>query len=164
MARSGICFTEASSSALTHPQLWIIPAALSALAAVEVNRRALAPAQFRAARYFCLVAIYLASTADIFINAAAHSPWMPLVLAGLSVAGVLGGISFRVRPFLFLGTGFLSLSLLAMIYNASASLHVTWIWYVAGILLGLFIIVLFALFEKKRATMLALVEGLREWE
>jgi hypothetical protein len=35
---------------------------------------------------------------------------------------------------------------------------------VAGIILGSGIIVIFALFEKKRAEMLSLVDGLKEWQ
>jgi hypothetical protein len=147
-----------------HPQVWVIPAALSGLIALEINGSRLDAAQLRAGRYCLVVALYLSSTADLFINATAHSTWLPVILAALSVAGVLAGIALRVRPFLFLGTAFLSLSIVAMIYNAAASLHITWIWYVAGILLGSLIIVLFALFEKKRATMLALVDGLKAWQ
>ena len=89
---------------------------------------------------------------------------MPLVLAGLSVAGVLAGVTFRIRPFLYLGTTFLGLSILTMIYYASRSLQWTWIWYVAGIALGGMIILLFALFEKKRTEVLALIDGLNQWD
>ena len=76
----------------------------------------------------------------------------------------MAGLSLRIRPFLFLGTGFLTLAIVAMIWNAAVNLHWTWLWYVAGIVLGLMILTLFALFEKKREEMLALVEGLRGWE
>ena len=51
-----------------------------------------------------------------------------------------------------------------MIYYASADLHWTWLWYVAVIALGAAILVLFALFEKKRPQMLAIVEGLKRWQ
>jgi hypothetical protein len=51
-----------------------------------------------------------------------------------------------------------------LIYYASANLHWTWLWYVAGIALGTTIIVLFALFEKKRTQMLAMVEGFKQWQ
>ena len=149
---------------LLHPQLWVIPAALSVLAAGELNRSVLTTSQLRSLRYACLVGVYVSSTADIFLNGVAHSPWLPLVLAGLSVAGVLVGVMFRIRSFLFLGTGFLALAVVAMIWNAAVNLHWTWLWYVAGILLGLAIIALFALFEKKRDELLALVEGLKAWE
>ena len=52
---------------------------------------------------------------------------------------------------------FLTLAVLTMIWSAQQNLHWTWLWYVAGIALGLCIIILFALFEKKRVEMLALV-------
>jgi hypothetical protein len=146
----------------THPQLWVIPAALSVLAATELNRDRLAPEQVRSLRYFTLIGIYVSSTADIFLNSA--SPWLPLVLAALSVAGVLVGVMYRIRPFLFLGTSFLALAVGAMIWNASVSFNWTWLWYVAGIVLGLMIIALFALFEKKRSQMIAMIEGLRTWQ
>ena len=53
---------------------------------------------------------------------------------------------------------------MTMIYYASSQLHWTWIWYVAGIALGSAIITLFALFEKKRTEMMAMVEGLKQWQ
>jgi hypothetical protein len=155
---------QESLGLLVHPQLWVIPAALSVLAAGELNRGRLSADQLRGFRYASLAAVYISSTADIFLNGVGHSPWLPLVLAGLSVVGVMAGLSLRIRPFLFLGTGFLTLAIVAMIWNAAVNLHWTWLWYVAGIVLGLMILTLFALFEKKREEMLALVEGLRGWE
>jgi hypothetical protein len=155
---------QESLGLLVHPQLWVIPAALSVLAAGELNRGRLSADQLRGFRYASLAAVYISSTADIFLNGVGHSPWLPMVLAGLSVVGVMAGLSLRIRPFLFLGTGFLTLAIVAMIWNAAVNLHWTWLWYVAGIVLGLMILTLFALFEKKREEMLALVEGLRGWE
>ena len=149
---------------LVHPQIWLIPAAASVLIAAQLNRDRLSPVQLRFVRYCCLMIVYVSSTADIFLNGVKDHPWLPLVLAGLSVGGVMLGILFRLRAFLFLGTAFLGLSILTMIYYASADLHWTWLWYVAGIGLGASILVLFALFEKKRAEMLALVDGLKSWE
>ena len=55
-------------------------------------------------RYLCLVTIYVSSTADIFINGIAQSPWLPLVLAGFLSPGVFCGIIFRIRAFLLLGS------------------------------------------------------------
>jgi hypothetical protein len=149
---------------LVHPQIWVIPAALSVLAAGELNRARLAPDQLRGFRYASLAAVYVSSTADIFLSGVGHSPWLPLVLAALAVAGVMAGLSLRIRSFLFLGTGFLALAVVAMIWNAAVNLHWTWLWYVAGIVLGLMILTVFALFEKKREEMLAMVDGLRAWE
>ncbi|HSU65476.1 MAG TPA: hypothetical protein VLJ39_01265, partial [Tepidisphaeraceae bacterium] len=132
--------------------------------AAQLNRDRLQAAQLRFIRYCCLMAVYVSSTADIFLNGVANHPWLPLVLAALSVSGVMVGILFRIRPFLFLGTAFLGLAVVTMIYYASANLHWTWLWYVAGIALGASIIAMFALFEKKRDEMVALVEGLRQWQ
>jgi hypothetical protein len=51
-----------------------------------------------------------------------------------------------------------------MIRYATIEVHSNWPWLVAGIALGAGIIVLFALFEKKRTEMLKLVDGLKEWQ
>lgn len=146
-----------------HPQLWFIPPALAVLAAGHFNRSRLTDAQSRALNYACLIAIYVSSTADVFLVGVKHAPWLPLVLGGFSVAGVLAGIAFRIRSFLQLGTGFLCLALFTIIWHAAEDLGWTWVWYIAGIVLGISIITLFALFEKKRAEMLAVLKNVREW-
>jgi hypothetical protein len=147
-----------------HPQLWLIPAAISVLIAAHLNRKNFSEAQMTGIRYFCLITIYVSSTADIFINGIAQSPWLPLVLAGLSVAGVFGGIMFRIRAFLLLGSIFLLLSIATMINYASVNFHWTWLWYVAGIVTGAMIITTFAVFEKKRAEVLRVVDELKDWK
>jgi len=147
-----------------HPQLWLIPAALSVLAAAYLNRDQLKPDQFVAIRYITIMIIYVSSTADIFINGVKDAPWLPMVLAGLSVAGIFAGMLLRVRAFLFLGSAFLVLSLVTMIHSASVNLEWTWLWSVAGISLGMAIIAVFAVFEKKRNEVLQVVDGLKQWE
>lgn len=149
---------------LQHPQLWLIPVALSVLVAAYINRRDFSEEQMIGIRYLSLLTIYVSSTADIFINGVATSPWLPLVLAALSLAGVFAGIMFRVRAFLLLGSVFLLLAITTMIYYASANFGWTWLWYVAGIVTGAMIIFTFAMFEKKREEMLRVVEGFREWQ
>jgi len=147
-----------------HPQIWIIPIALSILAAGYLNMDRLSAEQMRTIRYVCLMAIYASSTADIMLNGVNKSPWLPMVLAVFAVAGVMAGILLRVQSFLLLGTLFLLVSIGIMIQYAAHRVGQNWPWLVAGIILGSGIIVLFALFEKKRAEMLALVDGLKEWQ
>jgi hypothetical protein len=147
-----------------HPQLWLIPISLSVLAAARVNRDRLTPDQTTMIRYSTLMVIYVSSTADIFINGVSDSPWLTMVLAVLSVAGVIAGLMLRVRAFLFLGTAFLLLSVLAMIRTASVILGWGWLWYVTGIAFGVLILWTFALFEQKRNEMLGLVERLKQWQ
>ena len=149
---------------LQHPQLWLIPIALSALLAAYLNEENLSDDQMAGVRYLSLVTIYVSSTADIFINGVANSPWLPLVLGSFSLAGVFAGIIFRIRGLLLLGAVFLLLSIITMIWYASVNLGWTWLWYVAGIVTGATIIFMFAVFEKKRSEVLRLVEGLKEWE
>jgi len=134
------------------------------LAGAQLNRDRLTHDALRTIRYACLVLIYTSSTADIFLNGVNHTPWLPLVLVALSVGGVFLGVIFRIRAFLFLGSSFLFLSIITMIWFASSQFHWAWIWYVAGILLGTGILAIFALFEKKKEQMLALIEGLKQWE
>ncbi len=149
---------------LQHPQLWLIPVALSVLMAAYLNEDKLTEDQMAGIRYFSLVAIYVSSTADIFINGVANSPWLPLILGSFSLAGVFAGIVFRIRGLLLLGSIFLLLSIVTMIWYASANFGWTWLWYVAGIVTGATIIFMFALFEKKRSEVLRVVEGLKEWD
>jgi len=147
-----------------HPQLWLIPPALCALAAGYINRERLTAQQAAALRYASAIVIYVSSTADIFINGVADAPWLPAVLAGISILGVLAGILLRVRAFLYLGTAFLVVALMTIIWHAAIEQQRTWILWGAGILTGALIIALFGLFEKRREDVLRVVEELKHWD
>lgn len=149
---------------LQHPQLWLIPFALCVLGAAYLNQDRLSPDQMATIRYLASITIYVSSTADIFINGTKESPWLTVVLAGLSVAGVFAGILLRVRAFLMLGTGFLVLAMLTMIWHAAVDLHQNWVIWATVVLAGVMIIALFAVFEKKRQEVLAMVDRIREWQ
>jgi hypothetical protein len=149
---------------LEHPQAWIIPPALCVLAAAWLNRDRLSSAQGTALRYLGASAIYTSSTADIFIHGVAQAPWLPVVLAGVSIMGVFIGIMLRVRAFLFLGISFLSLSLFTIIWHAVVDLNQTRLIWVIGIIAGVGILALFALFEKNRDRVLRAVTSLRQWD
>ena len=146
-----------------HPQIWLIPIALAALAAEHLNRRRVAEPQRLAVRYLALSVIYVSSMADMYIAGLAE--WrLALVLMVLSVAGVLLGILLRVRSFLYLGVTFLVVDLTSMIFYAAVIRGNTWVWYASGIALGVAIIALFAVFEKRRNDVLAAVERLKVWQ
>ncbi|HJZ79370.1 MAG TPA: hypothetical protein VKD91_03460, partial [Pyrinomonadaceae bacterium] len=138
--------------------------AVSVLVAAHFNRKDFSPAQMTGIRYLCLAIIYVSSTADIFINGVAQSPWLPLVLAALAIAGVFAGIIFRIQAFLLLGSTFLLLAIATMINYASVNFGWTWLWYVAGIVTGAAIITTFAVFEKKRAEVLRVVDEVKDWK
>jgi len=148
-----------------HLQLWLIPLGLSVLAAEQINHRRLSRQQASSIRYLAMSVIYASSTADMFLAGIDSEHWyLPLVLAGLSVLGILAGIVLRIRPFLFLGVSFLLLAVTTLIWHAAVGLGQTWIWYVAGIVLGAGIIALFAVFEKRRNDILAALEKFKAWE
>ena len=115
-------------------------------------------------RYLSAIVIYAASTADIFLNGVANAPWLPGVLALLAIMGIFAGIVLRVRAFLFLGTTFLLVALMTIIWYAAVERSQTWIWWVSGIVVGVLIITLFGLFEKKRDDVLRVVEDLKQWQ
>jgi hypothetical protein len=146
-----------------HPQLWLIPVGLIVLAAEALNRDRLSRDQAAAARYAGLLLIYVASAADMFIAGLGNSVLLPVVLAVLAVAGVLAGILLRVRGFLYLGLAFLLLVVLSQIWHAAVNRQQTWVWWASGIVLGVAILALFALFEKRRDDVRRVVAGLREW-
>ena len=149
---------------LEHPQIWLIPPALCVLVAGHLNRKRMTPEQTTTLRYGAAAVIYTASTADIFLTGVAEAPYLPLVLAAFSIVGMLAGIALRIRAFLYLGLTFLLLALATIIWHAGYNLERTWIFYVAGIVSGVLIIALFAVFEKKREEILHVVEKLKTWE
>ncbi len=147
-----------------HPQVWLIPAALSVLVAAHLNRKQLSLEQLTTIRYVALMTIYVSSTADIFLNGVADSPWLPLVLAVLSIVGVMLGIMLRIRAYLILGTLFLLFAVITLVWHAAVSFGWYWLLYVAGIAAGMAIIYLFAMFERHRAAWLLWMERFKTWQ
>jgi hypothetical protein len=80
--------------------------------------------------------------------------------------GVFAGMLLRVRAFLFLGSAFLMLGIFALIRHAAlaAADRGRIIWLVAGIVLGVMIFTLFAVFEKRRNDVMRLLQKLKDWE
>ncbi len=155
---------EHGTGLFEHPQLWMIPPALSVLAAAHWHREKLSEAQLTALRYSSIIVIYVSSTGDMFITGVAESLWMPMILAGLSVAGVLAGIVLHVRAFVYLGASFLFVSIVSMVWHAARNINHVWPWWAFGIVMGLLILTLFGVFEKKRNEVLGLLGEFRQWE
>jgi hypothetical protein len=147
-----------------HPQFWLIPPAASALIAGQLNRRRLTSEQLTTLRYVCVLAIYLSSASEVFVRGIGESLWPPMILALLSVAGVFLGIVLRIRAFLFLGSGFVLLSIISMVWHASIAIDHTWPWWAFGIGLGICILVFFGFFEKQRSEIQRWVDSLQRWE
>ena len=159
---------ESSWSFSNRPQLWMIPPALSVLLAAQINRKRLSANQLTAIRYACATIIYMSSTGEMFLQLMTPTGQAdmlrPMILASLSVAGIMAGIMLRIRAFLYLGASFLFLSIITMVWHATRIVQHTWPWWAFGIGLGLMILVMFGIFEKKRSELTELVDRMRQWE
>jgi hypothetical protein len=147
-----------------NPQFWLIPPAVSVLIGAQVNRQRLDPKLLSAIRYGAITVIYLSSTSEIWIRNIDETVWPQIALLGISLLGVLAGVMFRVRAFLYLGTGFTLIALCAMVWHAHRAIGETWPLWTFGIGVGIAIFALLALREKKRDQIEALLAGLRKWE
>ena len=147
-----------------NPQFWLIPPAVSVLIAGHINRHRLTSAQLAALRYASILMIYLSSTSEIFIRGVGQSLWPPVILASLSVAGVFVGMMLRVRAFLYLGSSFVMLSIVSMVWHARVAIDHTWPWWAFLIGLGICILIFFGALEKKRPEIMRWIEQLQKWE
>ena len=151
-------------SIMEHPQLWLIPPAISTLVAAQISRNSLTKKQLGLIRYICLSVIYLSSTSEIFINGLGEKLWPPVILAVLAVGGVLIGMMLQIRAFLYLGIVFLFLALVTMVSHAHQRFEHVWPWWAFGFSLGVAILVMFGLFEKKKKEMGEALGQLRQWD
>ena len=85
------------------------------------------------------------------------------MLVVLSVLGVLAGMFFRVQAYLFAGVAFLCLTVFTQIWHAAYDLEQSWLWWACGVVLGAAILALFALFEKRRPEVLAVMNEIKQW-
>jgi hypothetical protein len=155
---------EQGFSALVNPQIWLIPPAVSVLVAAQYNRNRLSTGQLTALRYVSILVIYLSSTGEMFITGIGNSIWHPMVLTGLALAGVLLGMALRVRAFLYLGSGFVLLAVVSMVWHSSRALGEVWPWWLFGIGAGLLLMITYGLFERNRKQILDRVRRMQQWE
>ena len=151
-------------SFVSHPQLWVIPPALCVFAAGQFFKNRLVPHQLASIRYASIGSIYLASTSEIYLQGISRAPWLPIVLAVLSVLGILVGIAARIRSMLWLGAMFLAVAMFSILWYAAVDMNQTWIWYVCGIVLGAIMLFMFAMFEKRREDLKRLISNVQAWE
>lgn len=151
-------------SLFDHPQLWLIPPAVSTLVALQWHRDSIDAGTATMGRYACVAVIYFSSTSEILIGGLGQRLWPPMVLALLSVFGVLGGMWLRIRSFLYFGVGFLLLAIMAMVAHAQQAIDHTWPWWAFGISLGVLVLTFFGFFEKKREDVERLIRELRSWQ
>ncbi|QDS96219.1 hypothetical protein FF011L_50270 [Roseimaritima multifibrata] len=147
-----------------HPQLWLIPPAICVLMAAHLERKRLKPALLAGIRYSAMLVIYVSSTADMLLQEIGQTIWGPIFLVVLAMLGVLCGVLLRVRSFLYLGTFFILVGVLSMVWHAQAALDRTWPWWAFGIGSGILILVGLTMIEKQKKHIKRLTARLGEWE
>ncbi|MFN7875975.1 MAG: hypothetical protein ACK5PB_11695 [Pirellula sp.] len=147
-----------------HPQLWLIPPAASIVLATHVERDRIPKEAASWLRYLCMATIFCSSSSEILIQGLGRSLWPPMVLMVLSLLVGFLGIAFQVKSYLYSSLLFTLFAVVAMVAHAQQSVQHTWPWWVLGISLGIGIMVLFAMFERKRDQLTKLSERLRSWE
>ena len=114
---------------LEHVQIWLIPPAVSVLIVSQIFQRDLKKDSLSAIRYVTVSAIYLASTSEMLLKWASGTEGVLMLaaLAILSLFGIAMGMLTRIRQFVYLGIGFLLLSLCGMLTKV-AILGTVWVF------------------------------------
>ena len=134
------------------------------LVAAQLSKARLTSSQLALIRYICATTIYLSSTSEIFINGLGIKLWPPMVLAVLSLGGIFAGMLLQVRAYLYLGALFLLMAMVTMVSHAHQRLEHVWPWWAFGITMGIAILVMFGLFEKRKNDLKQVVDRLQQWE
>jgi hypothetical protein len=133
-----------------HPQLWLIPPAVTALIVSRIEEQRLGNSATTTMRYLALVVIYVSSTSEIFIQGIGQNLAPPMILATLALLGMFAGMALKIREYIFLGALFLLVAMFTMVWHAQQQLNHVWPWWAFGISLGVATLVFFAIFEQRR--------------
>ncbi|MBL8892745.1 MAG: hypothetical protein JNL67_22405 [Planctomycetaceae bacterium] len=134
----------------SHPQLWLIPPAVTALIVSRIEQHRLGHTAAASIRYLALAVIYVSSTSEIFIQGIGKNLAPPMILASLALLGMFAGMLLKIREYIFLGALFLLVAMFTMVWHAQQQLNHVWPWWAFGISLGIATLVFFAIFEQRR--------------
>jgi hypothetical protein len=134
----------------SHPQLWLIPPAVTALLVSRIEQYRLGATSATTVRYLALAVIYVSSTSEIFIQGIGKNLAPPMILATLALVGMFVGMALKIREYIFLGALFLLVAMFTMVWHAQQQLNHVWPWWAFGITLGVGTLVFFAIFEQRR--------------
>ncbi|MCI0527560.1 MAG: hypothetical protein L0Y56_08975, partial [Nitrospira sp.] len=147
----------------TDLQFYLIPIGLTIIFIAQVNKNQLGRENLSYLRSFGSLIIY-ASPAWAIVTSGSNIH--ALSLAILSFLGIVVGIALRIRAFLYLGTIFLVMDLVAQV--VIQSYHSSLFKWLCILTTGILIIFLAAFFERKREMVLRKIKALAEvfetWE
>ncbi len=148
----------------THPQFWLIPPAVCVLAVLHFERGRIQPTVQVAIRYAATLIIYVSSTADILLGEVGGTLWGPMILILLALLGMIAGVVLHTRAFLYLGTFFVLIGVMSMVWHAQRAIDQSWPWWVFGITLGIVILASLMAIEKQKASIRRMADKLALWE
>ncbi|HEY3452764.1 MAG TPA: hypothetical protein VGK67_40850, partial [Myxococcales bacterium] len=144
-------------------QYYVIPAGFTLIVLTYLYGESLGPAWKARLRSVGMLAIYLSSAIPALTF---ESPGYLWTAIGLCVLGIVAGIAFRVRAYLYLGTGFMVASLVTNMTRYGLRDHRVGAAFLTG--LGLVIIVAMVFFTSRREELLGRYRKYRQlmaaWE
>lgn len=94
-------------------QLYVVPACLSVLLLLHLHRHELKQSVMNATRLAAISTLYACATLDFFLQDDLFHFTLALLL---SLAGVAGGIAFRIRAFLYAGIIFMVMNVMGQLF------------------------------------------------
>jgi hypothetical protein len=147
-----------------HPQFWLIPPAVCVLGVAQLERSRLDRRLLAAIRYGCALTIYISSTADVLLGEIGETLMGPVLLIVVALCGMMAGVIFKTRAFLYLGTLFVLVGVLSMVWHAGRAIDQNWPWWVFGITTGCLILAALMAIEKNKPRLQEWVRRLGAWD
>ncbi|MCP3694409.1 MAG: hypothetical protein GY917_19545 [Planctomycetaceae bacterium] len=157
-------FIGADFAFVDHPQFWLVPPAVSVLIAGQLNRDRLQKHELSFLRYVTISLIYLASSSEMVIKWSVELADIQALatLAGLSLLGVVVGMLYRIRQFVYLGLGFFLLAMGGSIAKVT-TYNQLWFW-VSLVGLGAVMLVVFAARERYQPILRKKLAEMDSWD
>jgi len=139
---------------VTNPQFYMIPLGATIVLMAEVLRREIPENARNTLRYIGAITVLVSPTFDML-----DGTWLPfLTLMVAAVLVLLTAIGLRVRALMYTATGFLVADLAGMVIRGCVD-HPQMLW-LAGLLMGTSVVVVGAICERQRETLLSRVRQL----
>ena len=157
-------FIGADFAFVDHPQFWLVPPAVSVLIAGQLNRDRLQKHELSFLRYVTISLIYLSSSSEMVIKWSVELADIQALatLAGLSLLGVVVGMLYRIRQFVYLGLGFFLLAMGGSIAKVTTYNQLS--FWVSLVGLGAVMLVVFAARERYQPILRKKLAEMEAWD
>ncbi len=130
---------------ITNVSYYLIPFGIVALMVLELNKNVIKVKDLKTYRSIASTLIYLSGSFQMYESMSLKGS---LLVFGFSLAGILLGVFLKVKLYLYIGSGFMILTVISNLIFFS--LKYTMIWWILGTLTGLGLIAVTSFLDKKR--------------